>query len=318
VTTTYIPSISEQTDNVASFGYTPREALFLVNAALHSGYFVMRQLAPKGGTVAHRFNRRLLAFRHATATVCASNARLYHLCGKSLYRALDQEDNRHRRPHTGPQIRAKVMGLDYVLEHPGFRFLPTEEDKVTFFDGLKLPRTVFPTRTYTGKDGETDRYFVDKYPIRIDPATGQVAFCFVDDGAFGEVGFDSWLCQYDALLRALPGSEVVFVSANPSRFGRAKRTFSGHFSTPASGLDPAEKLAYFELRKDIESKGLGGRSQAQMDTWKRLRKTFSDPSFGTQYEAWLGGVAPELERPPVGFSAYHLDHSYAFTAGPVE
>ncbi len=211
------------------------------------------------------------------------------------------------------------MGLDYVLEHPGFRFLPTEEDKMAFFsEERNLPKTLFPTRTYRGTAGNTDRYFVDKYPIRIDPATGQVAFCFVDDGAFSELGFDTWLAQYDSLIRAVEGSEVVFVSVNLSRFESARKTLERHFSTAKSGSDPAELLAYFELRKDIDAVGLRGRTQAAMDIWKRLRKTYAGADFETQYAAWLAGAAIVAPGPAMAVSTYHLNHSYAFSAGAIE
>ena len=311
-------TIMEQQSNIEGFGYTGREACFLITAALHSGYFVMRQIAPKGGAVAERFSRKVLGFGHARATKCASNTSLYHLYGKSLYRALNQENNRHRRAHSPFHIRAKVMGLDYVLKHRGFRFLPTEEEKLAFFSGERnLPVTLFPTRTYGGKDGTTDRYFVDKYPIRIDPATGRVAFCFVDDGAFGELGFNTWLSQYDALIHAVEGCEVVFISANPSRFDSARKTFGQHFATRISGANPAELLAYFELRKDIDSAGLRGRTQAEMDTWKRLRKTYAGAEFETQYTAWLAGADLVTPGPSLAMSAYHLDHSYGFSAGAI-
>ncbi len=149
------------------------------------------------------------------------------------------------------------------------------------------------TKTYAGKDGSTDRFFVDKYPIRIDPEMGRVAFCFVDDAAFGELGFGVWLAQYDALLRALPCPEVVFIAGDAGRVPIAQRIFANHFSGSRTGPGEADKLAYFELRKDIESKGLPGRSQSNLDTWKRLRKTFADPKFGIEYTAWLAGSVPQ-------------------------
>ena len=202
--TNNIPTTAERIDNVLGFGYTVREASFLVTAALHAGYFLMRQMAPNGGTVATRFHKRVLAFRHAKTTTVACNARLYHLCGKSLYRALDQENNRHRRAHNPFHVRAKLIGLDYVIDHPAYQFLPTEQEKVAFFDGLNIPRSLFPTRTYTGKEGETDRYFIEKYPVRIDPATRQVAFCFVDDGTYSELSFDTWLINHTKIIQAIP------------------------------------------------------------------------------------------------------------------
>ncbi len=308
-------TLTEQTDALQQFGYTPREASFLVTAALHSGYFVMRQIAPKGGHVAERFGRRLATFGHARRKQYASNTCLFHLTGKSLYRALGQENIRHPAAHSPFHIRAKLMSLDYVLQHPSFRFLPTEEEKLTFFCGAhKVSTSILPTKIYAGKAGSADRFFMDKYPIRIDPE-GRVAFCFVDGAVFGELGFGTWLTQYDALLRALPGSEVVFIAGDADRFPLAHRIFANHFSGTRTGPGEADKLAYFELRKEIEAAGLQGRSQANLDTWKRLRKTFADPQIGTEYLAWLAGFVPQQPRLTVTLSTYELPHFYRFTEG---
>ena len=244
-------TFAEQTNALQQFGYTVREASFLVTAALHSGYFVMRQLTPHGGKVAERLGWKVVAYQHATAAKCASNTHLFHLQAKALYRALGQENNRHRRGHSPFHVRAKVMGLDYVLQHPGYRFLPTEDDKLAFFCGERnIPKRVLPTKTYAGKGANTERFFVDKYPIRIDPETGKVAFCFIDDGAFAGLGFDTWLGQYDSLIREMSGIEIIFLSANPTTFGAARKQFDQQFSTAAAGANSADLLAYFELRKD--------------------------------------------------------------------
>ena len=305
-------TFEEQTCSLCAFGYTVREASFLVKVALHSGYFLMRQMSPNGGKVADRFGKKLVAASHATAAKCASNTSLFHVKAKAIYRAVGQENNRHRRAHNPFHIRSKVMGFDYVLQHPAYRFLPTEDDKVAFFCRERgLPQRVLPTRTYTGKGDNTERFFIDKYPIRIDPANGKVAFCFVDDGAFGGLGFETWLGQYDALVRALGGGEVVYISPDKLTFETARRQFTRHFSYVTGGSS-ADLAAYFELRKDFELAGLRGRSQAVLDNMKRLRRTFQDPQFDVQYAAWLHSSKPVPTGPAVEFSPYHLPHSYRF------
>ena len=40
-------TLAEQTTNLQQFGYSHREASFLVTVALHSGYFLARQFAPR-------------------------------------------------------------------------------------------------------------------------------------------------------------------------------------------------------------------------------------------------------------------------------
>src|SRR3954454_1699526 len=224
-------TLGEQTAAIQAFGYTARESAFLAVAALHSGYFLRRQFCPKRGKLADALCRKVLAQEHARAIVYAHNTHLYHLCAKPLYAALGQQDNRHRRPHEALYLRAKLMGLDYVLAHPGFRFLPTEQEKVEYFCEVRgIAQKTLPTKVYTGRgDSRTERYFVDKYPVRIDPETGRTAFCFMDDGVYTPPGFATWLGQYAPLLQALGESEVIYVAASETAFAPAQREFLKQF-----------------------------------------------------------------------------------------
>lgn len=304
---------AEQVAAVERLGYTAREASFLVTAALHSGYFLMRQFQPDGGKVAHRFGEKLLALRHVTIARCLRNTFLFHVQAKELYRAIGQENNRHRRVHNPFHVRSKVMGLDYVLAHPQFRFLPTEAEKVAYFCGERgLPERVLPAKTYAGKGGNTSRYFVDKYPLRIGPETANISFCFVDDAAFGGLGFATWLDQYEPLIRSLERAEVVYVSADPMTFSSARTLFEQRFLGSGSAFPSADLIAYFAMRKDFDAAGYRGRSQAALDTLRRLKRTFADPKFEDQYLVWLSGSQPHATAPSATFTTYHLSFSYRF------
>ena len=209
-------------------------------------------------------------------------------------------------------VRLKVMGLDYVLAHPGFRFLPTEDDKLAYFCGERnIPKSILPTKTYFGKGSNTQRFFVDKFPVRIDPATGKVAFCFVDDSPVSLLSFDTWLTQYDALIREMGNAEVVFISINPANFEPAHRLFGKQFSTIA-GTNPAELLAYFALRKKLEAEQFRGASIATLDEFKKLRKAFPDAKFEGRYTTWLNGSKAIEAEVSLTFSVYHLEHSCRF------
>ena len=82
-----------------------------------------------------------------------------------------------------------------------------KQEKVAWFCEVRgIAQQALPTKIYTGKDQtRTERYFVDKYPIRIDPQTGKVAFCYLDDGIYTPPGFATWLRQYTPLIHALSG-----------------------------------------------------------------------------------------------------------------
>ena len=280
-------TIDEQTAALQQFGYTAREAEFLALAALHSGYFLRRQFCPKRGKLADTLCRKVLARQHARATVYGRNTHLYHLFAKPLYIALGQDDNRHRRPHDPFYLRAKVMGFDYVLAHPGYRFLPTEQEKLHWFCEVRGTRQKdLPTKIYTGKDRtQTERYFVDKYPVRIDPQTGKVAFCYINDGVYTPPGFLTWLRQYTPLLEALGEAEVIYIAPSEAAFPAAQREFAMQFPAGGGAVAP-ELLAYFELRKDFEQHGPAGRPQGVLDLYRRLSRRYAEPRFEQQYTAW--------------------------------
>jgi hypothetical protein len=88
---------------VAEFGYTERQARFLVTVMLQSGVCVPRQYAKFAGTAdghkVSKFFDKLASREHATVSGCLHNrAQLYHVKHHALYRAIGQPHNRYRRP----------------------------------------------------------------------------------------------------------------------------------------------------------------------------------------------------------------------------
>ena len=313
-------NLSEQAAAIQAFGYTAREAAFIANAALHSGYFLRRQFDPHRGKLAHALCRKLLRKEHAKATVYAQNTQLFHICAKPLYSALEQEDNRHRRQQDPFSLRSKLMGLDYVLTRQELRFLPTERAKVEYFLGeRKIPQGVLPSKTYSGKSSgdTTARFFIEKYPIWVNPETQRVGFAYMDDGVFTPPSFATWLRQHYALLTEIGGADVVYISVNPSTFVAAANIWARTFSTLRGSLPP-ELQGYFELRFGMETRGLGGRSQAELDRYRALTRRFAEAKFQDQYAVWKTsserdkGAVQTAEASPSGpaFSTFHLNHSY--------
>jgi len=188
---------------------------------------------------------------------------LYHIGSKPFFRSLGQDDNRPRRKHESIYIRAKLMLLDYVLTLPPSQFLPTEEEKIEYFrERLELPEDVLPVKVYHSRAGrqksQTRRYFVEKYPIHVDPETGLVSFGFIDDGAGSPPSFRLWIGQYERLIRAVAKARIVYVTSSRGRFGEAyaTREFERVFG-PKEGT-AAPVLEYFRMRKRIEEKAWPG------------------------------------------------------------
>ncbi len=303
---------------VEHHGYTRRDAEFLVTAALHSGYFIRRQFAPQRGKTDAAFCAKLAATRHAKVIKIADQTQLYHIGNKPFFRLLIQDDNRHRRRHESIYIRAKLMLLDYVLTQPQGQFLPTEEEKIEYFcQRLALPEEVLPVKVYYSRPGrqksQTKRYFVEKYPIQVDPETGLVSFGFIDDGAGSPPSFRLWISQYERLIRAVPKSRIVFVTSSRGRFGEAyaTREFERVFG-PKEGTD-APVLEYFRLRKRIEEEGLAGRPQAVLDRYKNMRRIYGNDRIERQYSAWkTGPIRTSNEAQEVALVTHALTHDYGF------
>jgi hypothetical protein len=275
-------TFDQRVNAVAQLGYSPREAEFVVLAALHSGYFLRRHFSVSGKAV-DTLCRKLVANGHGKLARTANLTKVYHICAKPLFRALGQEDNRHRRAHESFYIRSKIMLLDYVLSTGGgAQFLATEEDKVEYFCHARgLAASLLPAKKYQGGNAsETIRYFVDKFPVRVDPASGSVSFAYVDDG-MSKSGFRTWLAQIGPLAEALGSAELVFVTSSAAAVEPARRDFARRFA----GIDGSLE-SYFRTRQEIEAKGLGGRPQEVLDRYRNWQRQFAGQSYEERYAAW--------------------------------
>jgi hypothetical protein len=111
------------------FGFSERQARFLVTVMLHSGVFVERQYCAFAGIVHGQkttdFLRRLVdaKFAVAVATGPVHRGRLIHVRHKPLYAAIGQVDNRNRKPAVLARLIERVMLLDAVLDDGAFTWL---------------------------------------------------------------------------------------------------------------------------------------------------------------------------------------------------
>ena len=95
----------------------------------------------------------------------------------------------------------RLLSLDYVLEHPQLSWLPTEPEKVAFFDLLGIDRRRLPRRLYHGANGNQTRYFALKLPIAANARTA--TFAYVDPGRYTDTELRSWGAAHEWLWRAL-------------------------------------------------------------------------------------------------------------------
>jgi hypothetical protein len=155
-------------------GLTPRQTQFLVTVALHGGYCVRRQYLAFAGAAYGKnvrdFLDGLVARRLAERFLFHGNrGHIYHVHARSIYRAIDQPDNRNRR-HVSPAVIArKLMVLDFVVTEPEADWYATEQDKVALFtERFRVQQSDLPSRVYDSSDTllpPTTRYFIHKLPI---------------------------------------------------------------------------------------------------------------------------------------------------------
>jgi hypothetical protein len=138
--------VETQVRTIQALGYSREEAEFLRMVALHSGYFVRRQFLRSAdcrrGKRDQDFIDQLLSRGHAVREIFREDRHLFRIQSKIIYEALGAEDNRNRREHQPSTVRLRLMGLDFILEHPEHRYLTTQEDKLSFFVRRQLELSV--------------------------------------------------------------------------------------------------------------------------------------------------------------------------------
>ena len=118
----------------------------------------------------------------------------------------------------------RLLSLDYVLEYPQLSWLPTEQEKVGFFESLGIDRRRIPHRIYQGAVGKQTRYFALQLPIAVDTKTA--TFAYVDPGKDTDTERCTWGATHEWLWRALReqglGVQVVVIGADHTATRRSK------------------------------------------------------------------------------------------------
>ena len=240
---------------LAPLGWIGREAEWIALVCLHSGVFTRPQFCHYFNTqrmTALRFVKALIEQGAAVETdVIAFNGggRTCRISGKPIYRALGVENIRHRRPAGNSVIMRRLLSLDFVLEHPGLNWLPTEPEKVECFKGMGIPSRLIPRRIYYGAVGAQKRYFALKLPVAGGADT--VTFAYVDPGHTTAVELYSWGAAHGPLWDAIRAGgrrvEVVAIGAELDTVMRADRVLqlwaSAEPGKAATGLTVKQEMA---------------------------------------------------------------------------
>ncbi len=244
-------------ESLLRFGYTDREATFVYMVAVHSGYFLRRQFIEsvnrERGGVATNFLRKAMELHHVTALPCTEGRFIYHLHGKPVYRALEQGDSQSRRLKSTPEIRRRLIALDYVLLHLAQEsFIESEDARQQLFTSLKAkPEAVNRAAS-----------FLQSVPtsfLGTDEAL-TVRFAFVDEAQRSTSRYLRFLEAYSELIRSLERVEVAYVSTSPINFTSAQHLFEQHMPLrnsmmPACPLGVEHLVSWLEVRHKFHDGG---------------------------------------------------------------
>ena len=216
--------------NLAPFGWTSKQAEWVALVCLHSGCFLRSQMEAYLGinlSNVSRFIQSLIdqQFAHEVTLPLPGAPRLCRLSHKAIYRALGAANIRYRRAISPRVTFARVLALDYILEHPNDYWLPTEYDKFHFFhDTLKIPKSRLPSRVYQGHAGGRRRYFPDKFPICTSSETATMVY--VDAGYLTDRPLRRWVAEHRHFFTSIQEAgyrlRIVFITDNASALPRTR------------------------------------------------------------------------------------------------
>lgn len=287
---------------VVEFGFTERQARFLLTVMLHSGVCLQRQYAAFAGIVhgqkTRKFFNKLVGRGYATAYRCRHNrGHVYHVHHKPLYRAIDETDSRHRRPLSPARVVDNLTLLDALLSSPSVVWLATEEEKQAHLSGLAgigVDEAARVTRCDAGP--RAIRSARQRMPIGVD-VTGRWVFVYAASG--GPLDDLHWLLQQHAgLLAALPAWTVRIVS--PHNLAWLQSRYEEHIRHEL--VSPHPRLVnqlrwYFKQR---QAKTAEGKPVDDQEAYDEAHFAFRAARYQVLFDRWLreGDAAFEAVSSP--------------------
>lgn len=290
----------ERAEAVSAFGFTERQARFLVEVLIHSGVFLERQYCAFAGITHGQkttdFLRRLVERGYARPIQVGPlhRGRLFHINHKPLYAAIGQPDNRHRKPMALGRMVERLMVLDAVLADRSFTWLATESDKRSYFMRRLRDRVEvreFPRLTFGSGPNMKHRYFPDKLPIGIERSWTDHVFLYLITSPV-PMDFRLFLLRHAELMRPLYRWTIrVLVPAPFSRnirlFGHAARE---ELATPLT-RGVAEGLEWFfaERRRRQNTP-----SEPPDERFRSALSAYRAPRYQALYRMWLQAGNPAI------------------------
>ena len=305
---------TERVQAVVDYGFTEREARFLVLVMRHAGLCVKRQHAAfagiaNGGDRCNALFDKLVRRRFAVAVDCIHNrARLFHVHYKPLFHAIGEADSRYRRAVPAHAAAERLMRLDAALISPELDWLTTWSEKVAHGAGRTASGSCEPSVELSTQDRLA--LFPGTFPIGID-ATGRVVLVYVATKPWAD-DFRSFLVGHLPLLAVTPTwtLRIVFARSLQRVVPDFQRAVHEELESRLEAQAINDLKWYFfhcQRRTDwSEYKGTG--CNAIKARFAGCTKAFRGPRFARLYQRWLTERDAALTPVPLAISE-------AFAAG---
>ena len=283
----------ERVQAVVDYGFTEREARFLVLVMRHGGLCVKRQYAAfagiaNGGDRCNALFDKLTRRGFAVGVDCIHNrARLFRVHHKPLYHAVGEGDSRYRRALAARAVTERLMRLDAALVSPELDWLTTRPEQLAYV-AARIASTSSQT-TVQPPAGDRVDLPASTFPIGVDP-TGRVVLVYVATKPWT----DDFRFFLGAHLRLLTVTEtwtlrVVF----PPALRRVVVDYRNAVHEELeSRLDEQTindlSWYFFHTRRRTDwSEYKSAGSDAIKARLARCLKTFAGPRFAHLYRRWL-------------------------------
>jgi hypothetical protein len=290
---------------IADFGFTERQARFLVLVMRHAGVCVPRQYATfadiaNGGEKTNAFFDKLIKSGHVVGCECRHNrARLFHVHHQPLYRAIGEPESRFRRPVPARRAVERLMLLDGVLANTDLNWLTTESDKVAYVTATApVPAEKPPDPTVDVTSSRPVGPLPGMFPIGIDPS-GRVHVLYLVTVPWTDE-FRAFLQGHAAFLRVVTAWTLRLVFPRPLDrvYGAYQTVIREELETALHPATISELKWYFEHRQTAIGNPVHALTQGFLD---RAAQAFGTSRFTLLYRRWLkqGDTAFEAVSSPV-------------------
>jgi hypothetical protein len=303
-----LTTAQEPVEVVVDYGFTERQARFLVLVMRHAAVCVKRQYAAfagiaNGGEKCNAFFEKLVRRGFAVAADCIHNrARLYHVHHKPLYHAIGEADSRYRRTVSARSVAERLMRLDAALMSPDLDWLTTRAEKLAHLQARTTPDAFKDALNGAGQEmPDFSKQLPGTFPIGIDPS-GHVLLLYLATAPWTD-DFRTFLVGHTALFRATCTWTLRLVFP-----GTLRRALPAYQTVVYEELEsPLDANTIYDLRRYFFHRWRGTDVSALPESLRgflnRCGEVFEGPRFTHLYRRWLTDedtvlrpVAPEISE----------------------